>query len=106
MNISELAQTLDLEVDEYRELFDLFVETGGSDLAALESAIKQEDAEKIAAAAHSLKGASGNLGFMELHGMAEEIVEKARSNRLEGIFESFDAMKKAFETVVQEVYSG
>jgi len=101
MNISERAKALDLDVDDYRELF---IETSRSDIAALKSAIEQGDAEKITAAAHSLKGASGNLGFMELHGMASQIVEKARGNRLEGLSESFDAMKKTFDALIQEVY--
>ncbi len=99
MNIKKLAEDLGLEEEEYLELFELFIETSKSDLEKLQAAIEARDAEQIASTAHSLKGASGNLGFMELHEIAREIVEKARNNHLEGISESFMTLKKKFEGI-------
>lgn len=101
MNIKKLAEDLGLEEEEYLELFVLFVKTGRSDIEKLQAAIEAGDAEKIASTAHSLKGACGNLGFMELHEIAGEIVEKARNNQLEGISGSFKALKEKFYSIVE-----
>ena len=101
MNIKKLAEDLGLEEEEYLELFKLFIETGRSDLEKLQTAIKARDTEQIANTAHSLKGACGNLGFMELHEIAGEIIEKARNNQLEGISESFNALKEKFDGIVE-----
>ena len=99
MNIKKLAEDLGLEEEEYLELFELFIDTSKSDLEKLQAAIEARDAEQIVSNAHSLKGACGNLGFMELHEIAREIVEKARNNQLEGISESFKELKKKLSAI-------
>jgi len=101
MNIKKLAEDLGLEEEEYLELFELFIETSRSDLDKLQGAIEAGDAEKISSTAHSLKGACGNLGFMELHEIAGEIVEKARINQLKGISESFKELKEKFDNIAK-----
>ena len=101
MNLKELAEDLGLDEEEYLELFELFIETGMSDLDKINSAIKAGDAEQLASAAHSLKGASGNFGLMELHEIAKEIVEKARNNKLEDIAESLQTLKEKFDCIAE-----
>ena len=63
MNFIELAENLELEENEFLELVALFVKTGYSDLNKLQSAIEDEDTEKVAIVAHSIKGTSANLGL-------------------------------------------
>ena len=101
MNIRELAEGLGFDEDEYLELFELFVDVGRTDLEELQSAVEGGDAKQVASAAHSLKGASGNLGFMELHDLAGKIVEKARNNQLEGVDESVQVLKKKFDSIAE-----
>lgn len=96
MNFKELAEVLGIEEDEYIELVELYVQTGFNDLNKLRAAIKLGDKEKTINAAHSLKGASGNLGLMEFYEAAKEIEMKARDNRLEGINESIEALNEKF----------
>ena len=71
MDIKALAENLGLEEDEYLELADLLVETGLVDLSIMESALEGGDADAAAKAAHSLKGASGNLGIMDIYELAQ-----------------------------------
>jgi HPt (histidine-containing phosphotransfer) domain-containing protein len=99
MNLNELAKKLGLEEGEYKELVELFIDTGSSDLDKLKSAVDAGDTEQVARAAHSFKGAAGNLGFMDLHDTAKEIVEKARNNSLEGASESITLLLNKMKEV-------
>ena len=101
MNFKELAENLGLEEDEYLELIDLLVEVGTTDLDKLQSAIDDGNAEDAARAAHSLKGASGNLGLMEFSQIAKEIEEKGRSGQLEGAAEAIQALRGQLKAIAE-----
>lgn len=101
MNFKELAENLGLEEDEYLELIDLLVEVGTTDLDKLQSAIDDGNAEDAARAAHSLKGASDNLGLMEFSQIAKEIEEKGRSGQLEGTAEATQALRGQLKAIAE-----
>ena len=101
MNFRELANNLGLEEDEYMELIELFIKTGRSDLDKLRSAIEEGNGEEAANASHSLKGAAGSLGLMEISEIAKEIEGMARNGRLEEIAESAQAIKKKIEEIAE-----
>jgi HPt (histidine-containing phosphotransfer) domain-containing protein len=103
MNFKQLAENLGLEEDEYMELIELFIETGISDLEKLNSAIDEENGEEAANVAHSLKGAAGSLGLMEISEIAKEIEGKARSDNLNEIAESAQALKGKLEEIAELV---
>ena len=103
MNFKELAENLGLEEEEYLELIELFIETGMSDLNNLRSAIEGGSAEKAVRAAHSLKGAAINLGFIELSEIAKKIEEKARNDRLETTAEAAQALQEKLDILVDFV---
>ena len=77
MDFKAMGANLGLDEDEFRELIDLFMETGQSDYDSLKSALAGGDAEAAAGFAHTLAGASGNLGLMDLHAAAKSIEEAA-----------------------------
>ena len=93
MNIKELAENLGLEEDEYLELIELFIDTGMIDIERLRSAIEEGNAEEAAQASHSLKGASGSLGLMEIYNVALKSEEEARNNSLDVLAESLQTLK-------------
>jgi len=99
MNIGELAENIGLEEDEYLELVELFVETGMTDMDKLQSAIDAGNAEEVARASHSLKGASSNLGFMEFSKVAREINDEAREGRLDGSSKSAGVLKEKLNAI-------
>ena len=101
MNIKELAENLGLEEDEYLELFELFLDTGMADIEKLRSAIEEGNAEEAARAAHSLKGASGNLGLMEIYDVALKSEEEARNNSLDGLAESVQKLKEQLDLIAE-----
>jgi len=101
MNIKELAENLGLEEDEYLELLELFIDVGMADIEKLRSAIEEGDAEEAAQAAHSLKGASGNLGLMEIYDVALKSEEEARNNSLDGLDESVQTLKGQLDSLAE-----
>ena len=101
MNIKELAENLGLEEDEYLEIIELFIDTGMADIEKLRTAIEEGNAEEAAQAAHSLKGATGNLGLMEIYDVARKSEEEARNNSLDGLAESVQTLKGQLDSLVE-----
>lgn len=99
MDIKALADNLGLEEDEYLELLDLLVETGMVDLSNMESAVKAGDPEGAANAAHSIKGASGNLGLMDIYELAKAIEAEIRNDNLESVKNQVKEIREKLETL-------
>ena len=73
MEINKLAENIGLEVEEFNEIFEVYMESTTDDFEELIAAINSGDAEKAHEKTHSIKGASGNLGLDELFEMSKEI---------------------------------
>ena len=99
MKVKALAENLGLEEEKFAELFGLYKETTSSDLKELKFAISVGDAEK----AHSIKGASGNLGLDELYETAKVIDDRARVNSLDGLEKMFQEFWESYEKLVKEL---
>jgi HPt (histidine-containing phosphotransfer) domain-containing protein len=101
MNFSKLAENISLEEDEFLELVELFVKTSASDLERLQSAIDGGRTQQAVEAAHSVKGAAGNLGFTGIYDLAKAIEEKARQNSLEGASEALKAIRDRHDRIAE-----
>jgi HPt (histidine-containing phosphotransfer) domain-containing protein len=99
MNFGELADNIGLEEDEYRELVELFMETGMADYDQLKAAFADGDGQQVARRAHTISGASGNLGLMNVHEVAKRIELAADEGRLDGIGDDIDALKGLFHEI-------
>jgi histidine phosphotransfer protein HptB len=99
MNLENLAQELGLENDEFLEVAELYVEVCASDIHKLQTAIDDQNAGLAADAAHSIKGASGNLGFTKAQAAAEKIEFQARQGRLAGIAAIAAELKRELDQV-------
>jgi len=97
MNYKELAENLGLEEDEYLELVELFIETSLSDLSNLKDAIDEKNLPQVVETTHSIKGAAGNMGFMEIFETAKDMEIKARKNSLAGAAEALGIIKEKFD---------
>ena len=82
MDFKAMGANLGLEEDEFRELIDLFMETGRSDFDSMKAAIAEGDCDAAAQYAHTLAGASGNLGLMDLHSAVKCIEQAANEKQL------------------------
>ncbi|RLB14131.1 MAG: hypothetical protein DRG35_05855 [Deltaproteobacteria bacterium] len=106
MQIQNLADNLGLDVEDFNEVFEIYRETTSSDLEELKRALDQGDAEKVHQKAHSIKGASGNLGLNELFELAKEIDDSARVNSLNGLESLVQAFYEKYERLVEEFGKG
>ena len=94
MDIRESADQLGIEESEYLELLALFLETSETDLRVLQDALYSGDTGSAMEAAHSIKGASANLGFMEISQLARDVEQDAQEASIEG---SAEAVVKIYE---------
>ena len=104
MNFQELAENLGLEVDEYKELIDLFIDTGSADFHKIQEGLSDRDADCVMRSAHTIKGAAGNLGLMEVSTTAKLIEENALNNRLDEldrIVQTLEAQLDAIKAFAQ-----
>ena len=100
MDFKTPAEKLGLDLDEYEELIELFIETGGNDLKGLEDALMNNNAQTVVERSHSLKGASGNLGLTQIYEKAKEIENWSRDNNLKGIESSVKEIKLCFKDII------
>nr|HID59563.1 Hpt domain-containing protein [Desulfobacterales bacterium] len=102
MEIRELAENLGLDIEEFAEIFEIYKETTLSELEELKAALKAGDAQKVHEIAHSIKGASGNLGLDELFRLAKEIDDRARANSLVGLESLIQDFIERYKEVTQD----
>ncbi|PID40952.1 MAG: hypothetical protein CR984_00550 [Proteobacteria bacterium] len=99
MNIKELGEKLGLEEDEYRELLELFRETGGTDIATIKSALAAGDAEQVARSAHTISGAAGNMGIMDIHEAAKSIEQAANAGKLDVVGDEMKVLDRGLGAI-------
>ena len=103
MNFKELADKIGLDEEDYRELIDLFLETGRADYDQLKSAFTAGDNEQVARSAHTISGASGNLGLMNIHEVAKRIELTAMDKDLDAIDGDLKMLKGFFDDLAKVV---
>lgn len=105
MNVKEMAENIGLEEDEFRELVELFIETAGSDFDRLKTALNEGDAEKVARCAHTINGAAGNLGIMNIHEVAKRIELAAGEKQLDAVSDDMGHLETLFDAIEKIVHS-
>jgi HPt (histidine-containing phosphotransfer) domain-containing protein len=99
MNFKELGEKIGLEENDYRELLDLFLETGMQDYNRLKNAFDAGDAQQVARSAHTICGASGNMGILNIHELAKRIELAAVDNQLDAVSAEVGALKARFDEI-------
>ncbi len=100
MDIKAAAEGLGLDEDEFSEIVELFIDTARDDIDKLQEGFESGDAEKAGNAAHSLKGASGTLGFMDIADIAKKAEEDAKNNDLDKLADSVSKLNAYFQQLV------
>ncbi|MBW2220710.1 MAG: Hpt domain-containing protein, partial [Deltaproteobacteria bacterium] len=65
----------------------------------IRSACQKGDGETAAASAHSLKGASGNLGFLDIH----ELAKKAETDSGNSNFDECETVSSMIEEKLEQI---
>lgn len=71
MDFDRLASRLGIDSEDFMELLELFVTTTETDMEKIRMAVDDENPKDAASAAHSIKGAAGNLGFEDMAEVAK-----------------------------------
>lgn len=101
--MKKLAKNLELNNEEFKELMEIFIKSGFSELDKLQCAICENNSEKVFHAAHSIKGAAINLGLKTLHEKAEFIEKKVHLHKLDNADKVLDELKKEMEIINIEI---
>jgi HPt (histidine-containing phosphotransfer) domain-containing protein len=103
MKLKELAENLEMEVDEFLEIMELFLETSAFDLNQLEAGIEEGDGQRVIIAAHSIKGAAVNLGLLEIYEAARKTEMEARENNLNGATVAAREIKEKIDQITEDL---
>lgn len=99
MDIKTIAADLQMEEDEVAELLDLFITTTLRDMDKIREAVKDNDFEKAASAAHSIKGAAANMRLDTISSLAKQAETDAREGRLDTMEQILAEVSRKIDTL-------
>ena len=99
MNFCKMAENIGLDEQDFREMAELFVSVGVTDLVRLRDACASRDCQGVVMSAHSLKGASANLGFTEIYEIAKRVEAAARTQKLDGADEAIVEIGQRLDSI-------
>jgi len=85
MDLKALSDKLELDMEDFSDLVELFITTSRTDIENFKVACENGDAAMASEAVHSLKGSSGNLGFRDLSQEAQNAENQAKNENLDGL---------------------
>ena len=106
MNIKKLSDIHGLTVEEFSGILDVFIDTAKIDIEKIGAAVQSEDGFSAGKAAHSLKGAAGNLGFTKLSEMARAVEIDAENNHLAKIKSALPLLAEELENITTQLKAG
>jgi len=99
MNISNMAQSLGLEIQDYISLVKLFLQTTADDLQKLDSAIAERDTSLVSQTAHHIKGAAVNLELQGIAADARKAEQCAKQSDFHGASRAVSNIRAELEAV-------
>jgi HPt (histidine-containing phosphotransfer) domain-containing protein len=99
MNFNEMAENIGLDEQGFREMAELFVSVGVTDLEKLRNAWESRNCQGVVMSAHSLKGASANLGFTDIYEIAKRVEADARAQKLDGADEAIGEIAQKLTSI-------
>ncbi|MCD6129423.1 MAG: Hpt domain-containing protein [Deltaproteobacteria bacterium] len=96
VDLNKALEMVDGDKEFLKELVELFKKDCSEKLEEISSAIQKKDFKTIDEVAHSLKGASGNLGLMRIYELSFEIEKMGKETKSEGIEEIYEQLKEEF----------
>jgi HPt (histidine-containing phosphotransfer) domain-containing protein len=103
MDVKQVASRLGLEEDDIYDVLELFIQTAPSDLMKLNAAYNSRNTVLTGETAHSLKGSTGTLGFMDISEQAQQIMLQAREKRIEDLSRSVPPFLDRMKDLLREL---
>lgn len=96
-DIDHAREITDGDTEFLKELVELFNADCPQKLNAISRAIEDKDFKTLDEAAHSLKGASGNLGLTRLYELSLKLEKMGKSENTDGAYETFKELEEENE---------
>ena len=106
MDFKEIASNLGLDEEDLNELMEIFTATSYADIEKINSGLKENNAEIVAQAAHSIKGASGNLGFQKIANLSKDIEMTAKEGNITGLDEKANIILNELKKIENAIKTG
>ena len=97
--LERLASKIELDLEDYSPLLQLFVDISDSNLAEISSAVAVEDSDMISFNIHNIKGAALNLGLDKIADIAEQMSTLNKA----GSFADIEAMVEECEAELNDI---
>jgi HPt (histidine-containing phosphotransfer) domain-containing protein len=91
------------EPDVVREVLTLFVDDAPTRMTAIAEAAERRDGPALQRAAHSLKGAAGNIGASALQACCRDLEAAGRSGAFDQAPALLETMRREFERIRLEI---
>lgn len=99
MDFEGLASRLGIDREDFIELSELFVTTTEGDMDKIRRAMSDGNPGDAAAAAHSIKGAAGNLGFEDMAELARKMEFQGKDGDLAGFDGDIGEMERLLQNL-------
>ncbi|MBF0613753.1 MAG: response regulator [Magnetococcales bacterium] len=107
VDLDRLLKTVDGDLELLREVTELYFSDAPRQMARIERAIAAGDGNEVREAAHSLKGATGAFGRVQVYDLALALEQAGHRNELHGAAELWQQLKSALqimqETIQKEI---
>jgi len=102
--IEELKELVDEDDPDFLiELLEDYMGNSEKNLKAIRYAIQAKDTVTVVRTAHTLKGASSNIGAVNMTDLSEQLEHLGRDNTLEGAVELIEQLEGEFVEVKSEL---
>ncbi|MEO5331238.1 MAG: response regulator [Magnetococcus sp. YQC-5] len=101
VDIKQLLKTVDGDRELLQEITDLYFADAPRQMARIQRALASGDADEIREAAHSLKGATGAFGRIEVYHLAFDLEQAGRQGNLQQAAMLWNQLGEALQTMKQ-----
>ena len=99
VDLANLIELVGDDKDVFSEIIDIYLNDITTHITALEEAFKNEDYAEVSNEAHSMKGASANVGARRMRTFCASLEEIGHGDEVAPMIEMFENIKSEFELV-------
>lgn len=100
LDLSRLEVALGGDTSMIGDILEMYESTAAADLEGLKAAVSAGDVDTVTRKAHSLKGASANVGADRVAGVAADVERAGREGAVDRASVLLDALIEAFDQTV------
>ncbi|MBF0258229.1 MAG: Hpt domain-containing protein [Desulfamplus sp.] len=99
MDFKVMASNIGIDDEDFIELLEMLVDVSTTDIVNFEAEVAAGNYKSAAMAAHSIKGASGNLGLTDIAAAAAELEKAAKNSDQSQMSEKIAFLKQELKQI-------